>query len=57
MYLLHIKIGHKQVLKIEEKSRDGSKKKSFQTRLYNSDGKLIQGGIPTSHLWSQVVTT
>ena len=32
-------------------------KKSYQTREVASDGKLIQGDIPTSHLWSQVVTT
>ena len=41
--------------KNEEKSRDGSKKKL--SNKSSSDGKLIQGDIPTSHLWSQAVTT
>ena len=35
---------------------DGSEK-SYQTRLVASDGKLIQGDIPITHLWSQTVTT
>ena len=31
-------------------------KKSYQTSLSNSDGKLIQRDIPTSHLLSPAVT-
>ena len=42
-------------LKIEEKGEMAVKK--MLSNKSSSDGKLMRGDIPTSHLWSQAVTT